>query len=144
MHEFSPYIDPGRRKSNNRTLVLMASAVLVIGLYTGSRFALAMGALSMLFALYTVYRMQHIVQKTALTLDDDHLSARPPVVHNEYSLPYNSIASLHLDGRDRLQITTHDGTVTTLGLHHLSDEDRRSARKEIARLSRKKITREKT
>ncbi|MFP4508806.1 MAG: hypothetical protein ACLFNQ_01635 [Spirochaetaceae bacterium] len=143
MHEFFPHIDPGRRKSSNRTLVLMALAVLVIGLYTGSRFALSMGALSMLFALYTVYRMKHIVQTTALTLEDDRVSARPPVVHNDCSIPYSSIVSLHLDGRDRLRITTRDGGITNLGLHHLSDEDRSSARKEIARLSGTKITREK-
>jgi len=144
MRDFSPYIDPKRQKSNNRTLILMSSAVLAIGLFTGSYFALVMGGLSMTFSLYTVYRMRNIVQKTTLTLNDNTIEAVPPIVATACSIPYAAIQELHMDRRERLSIITEDRSVTVLGLHHLSPGDRSDARKEISRLSNRKIRREKS
>ncbi|TVQ24869.1 MAG: hypothetical protein EA383_09895 [Spirochaetaceae bacterium] len=141
MLTFSPYIDPKRRKSSDRTLILLAAVVIVVGLITGSRFALVMGGLSMAFALYTVLKMRNFVQKTALTITDDELTAHPPLVPDPYSIRYKSIQRLHMDRKERLLITSDDGAQVTLGLHLLSTDDRKTARKEIARLAKTKIVR---
>ncbi len=141
MLTFSPYIDPKRRKSSDRTLILLAAVVITVGLVSGSRFALIMGGLSMAFALYTVLKMRNFVQKTALTITEDELTAHPPLVSNPYCIRYTSIQRLHMDRQERVLITSNDGTQVTLGLHLLSADDRQTARKEIARLAKKKIVR---